>query len=430
MTTEIHGRPRAHVIKYAIVLALLVLACLFGLHTLMAGEREQQVTLAVAFRLTDSEDYPLPNLPVRVAFAGSDWQSADAGHRFTTDAAGETRFTGMATIDKRWELEGYFVRILPHRVDHLLIATEFERVVPVGGKDTHFHWLLVSHVICSPGNGSCSGGYIDEVYAKGNQGRYDRRLDLNGLGTDPDSQALAAAGLGFRLTDWLLTRDDSDPSGPRWALQLGYKTLTASPTAGLAAAAEAGDADRIAALLAAGANVNGKPSYGPSALLVAARSNAVAVVRALLAAGADVNARAERRDNGYTPLIAAAALGHLETVQALLAAGAAVNAGADAIGMADDTERGSTGLLVAAEHGHLAVVQALLAAGADPNARKWNDFTPLIVGSNSLPVVQALLAAGADANGTDKQGHTAMGWAKRAGHEDVVALLRQHGGHE
>lgn len=129
-------------------------------------------------------------------------------------------------------------------------------------------------------------------------------------------------------------------------------------------------------------------------------------------------------------MIAAAALGHLETVQALLAAGAEVNAGADAIGMSDDAERGTTALLVAAEHSHLEVVRALLAAGADPNVKKWNDFTPLIVAGNSLPIVRALLAAGADVNAVDKQGHTALGWAKRAGREDVVALLREHGGHE
>jgi ankyrin repeat protein len=33
-------------------------------------------------------------------------------------------------------------------------------------------------------------------------------------------------------------------------------------------------------------------------------------------------------------------------------------------------------------------------------------------------------------NAADKQGHTALGWAKQAGSNDVVELLRQHGGHE
>src|ERR1700729_2968601 len=144
MTIEIQGRRRAHAIKYAVALALLAPPILLGLYTLMAGAREQPVTLAVAFALTDSEDYPLPGVPVRVAFAGQDWQGADAGQRFTTDTKGEARFTATATIDKRWQSTASFIPALPHRADHLLIAVEFERVVPVGGKDTHFRWLLVS----------------------------------------------------------------------------------------------------------------------------------------------------------------------------------------------------------------------------------------------------------------------------------------------
>jgi hypothetical protein len=287
MTIDIRGRPRAHGIKYGVVLGLLVVVVLFGLYALMSGQRGQKVTLAVAFTLTDSENYPLRDVPVRVAFAGSDWQSAGAGQRIATDAKGQARFTATATIDKQWELEGYFFRILPHRVDHLLIAAEFDRVVPVGGKDTHFQWLLVSHITCDPRNGSCSVGYIDEVFAKGDQGRFDRRLDVNreASGTDPDSQAIAAAGVGFRLADWMLTSDDSDPTGQHRTLQLAYKTLTPSPTAGLAAAAQAGDVDGVNALLATGADANGKPAYGPSVLFVAARRNAVPVVRALIAAG-------------------------------------------------------------------------------------------------------------------------------------------------
>ena len=41
-----------------------------------------------------------------------------------------------------------------YRVDgaqKLLTVSALERVVPIGGKDTIFHWLLVSHMLCRSG---------------------------------------------------------------------------------------------------------------------------------------------------------------------------------------------------------------------------------------------------------------------------------------
>jgi ankyrin repeat protein len=41
-----------------------------------------------------------------------------------------------------------------------------------------------------------------------------------------------------------------------------------------------------------------------------------------------------------------------------------------------------------------------------------------------------LVAHKADINAKDKKGHTPLYYAAATGHEDVVELLRQHGGQE
>jgi ankyrin repeat protein len=44
--------------------------------------------------------------------------------------------------------------------------------------------------------------------------------------------------------------------------------------------------------------------------------------------------------------------------------------------------------------------------------------------------VRALLEAGADANGADTQGGTALQWATRNGHAEIIRLLREAGARE
>lgn len=208
--------------KYLVALAF----CAFPLCS-----RAEPVTLAVEFKVTDPDNNPLPRVPARITFAGQDWQNADAGQRIVTDAGGEAQFVAKAEIDK--QVKGRNIGMtpfsLPQRADHLLIAVEFERVVPFGGTETSFHWLLVTHVVCYS-SGECSGGYIDEIYAKGSDGRFTRRreprLEVQPIGSraDPDSQAVAH-GAGYQPSDWLLTRDDDDPTHHRWHLKLAYKKL-------------------------------------------------------------------------------------------------------------------------------------------------------------------------------------------------------------
>jgi ankyrin repeat protein len=111
---------------------------------------------------------------------------------------------------------------------------------------------------------------------------------------------------------------------------------------------------------------------------------------------------AELRDEAGTPLIhhAAEAL-HLSIVSLLLDHGASI-AGTDPNGETPlhrlaDMRRVPTGKASV-------MAMLLLDRGADPNARNWDDVTPLhgAVRARNLEVVEVLLARGADPNARDK----------------------------
>ena len=126
-------------------------------------------------------------------------------------------------------------------------------------------------------------------------------------------------------------------------------------------AAKAGDADAVGWAVAGGASADAKetttrPASGLKlhypALVLAALRGDTAVVETLVRLGADVNAWSSDSFSSevLTPLMAAAQMGHVDTVAALLEGGAAV----DAVGSG-----GCTALEVAEANGH-ANVAALL----------------------------------------------------------------------
>jgi hypothetical protein len=130
---------------------------------------------------------------------------------------------------------------------------------------------------------------------------------------------------------------------------------------------------------------------------------------------------------GSTPLHEAANRGKKEAAELLLAHGADVNA---------RTNDGSTPLHDAAMGGSKEVAELLLAHGADVNAKQPDGATPLMRAAQfgSRGVAEILLAHGADVNAKDSAGRTALHWAeysKSSGMgENVVDLVREHGGHE
>ena len=135
-----------------------------------------------------------------------------------------------------------------------------------------------------------------------------------------------------------------------------------TPALSLAARSFNGSTDKIAVLLAAGADINAREErYGMTALMDAASGNRLEVATLLLSAGADVHAH--DAFFGQTALFWAAGGGHVEMIAALLKAGAEVNA---------RSKIGSTALMEAAYEGQAEAVQMLLAAGANPAIRDTN----------------------------------------------------------
>mmetsp|Transcript_32404 Transcript_32404/g.81201 ORF Transcript_32404/g.81201 Transcript_32404/m.81201 type:complete len:391 (-) Transcript_32404:202-1374(-) len=189
-------------------------------------------------------------------------------------------------------------------------------------------------------------------------------------------------------------------------------------TALMAASAE-GHAEVVQALLEAGAPADA--AFGPerqTPLLAAAEEGHTEVLEALLAAGADPS-RADAEGN--TALYSAAWLGYDDVVECLLAAGADADAA---------TRDGRTPLFAAAADGHVDIVRALLTAGAKVDRARTQGETALYIASHKglLDVVSVLLDAGADAGLVDLEGDTPLSLAAKAGHEEVVEALFRRGG--
>jgi len=144
---------------------------------------------------------------------------------------------------------------------------------------------------------------------------------------------------------------------------------------------------------------HGGISGAADSIHVAAAVGNIEAVKQHLAAGANVNAK---DDDGWTPLLYAAAEGRKEVAELLIANGADVNVNV----------YGTTPLHIAAFSGHTEVVELLIANGADVNAKDEDGMTPLLqtiapYGYNK-EIAELLIAAGADVNAKDGEGSTPL----------------------
>ena len=125
----------------------------------------------------------------------------------------------------------------------------------------------------------------------------------------------------------------------------------------LMTAARTGNPDVVQGLLARGAEVNAATAIThETALMWAVAERRLNIVRALVDKGADVHPRPQQ---AFSPLIAAAKNGDIETAKVLLAAGARVN---------DTGSDGAHPLAFAILAGQGAFAHFLLEQGADPNS--------------------------------------------------------------
>jgi ankyrin repeat protein len=211
------------------------------------------------------------------------------------------------------------------------------------------------------------------------------------------------------------------------------------------------DSDYVAALLDAGAKIEGKSKYGWTPLMAAAHDSSLQLVKLLLKAGANVHAR---DSDGKTALLHAASSARESKakLKALLAAGADITVkdrhGLDILMFAcypggnvpaiefllaknvSVTRRnndGCTALIYAATDSNPAVAALLLKAGADVNARGTDGRTTLmsaVTGAGTIDTIRILLEAGADPSLKDDSGLTALDMVRKYDDEEARLMAK------
>jgi uncharacterized protein len=214
-------------------------------------------------------------------------------------------------------------------------------------------------------------------------------------------------------------------------------------TAELIEAINAGDAERVGAILADDpALVASRDGDGVSALMLARYRFDRAVTDALLAADpefdvfeaatlgyldrlrerleADPGAASAFSPDGFTALHFAAFFGKAEAARVLLEHGASVD-------VYTRNPFANQPLHAAAAGRHLEVSRILIAGGADVNATQHGGYTPLHEAAQhgDVEMTELFLSAGADRAATTDAGETPADLAATAGHADLASRLRE-----
>jgi ankyrin repeat protein len=180
---------------------------------------------------------------------------------------------------------------------------------------------------------------------------------------------------------------------------------------------EAQGAEKIALvkfLIAKGAGLQGRSSYGESALSVASRCGWFEMVQVLLEAGCD------RALLGWTDLMHTVAFGTVSEIEAQLQQGADLTT-------VDDWER--TPWLLSLQAGDLEKAQYLLNAGSNPRATGRCGKLPMMYAleSGNLPMLSWLIELGLDVNAADQFGETALMLAAELDQVEAASILLNAG---
>jgi hypothetical protein len=179
----------------------------------------ETVPLDVDVQLTDPDEKPLPDIPLRVVFScDKDWQMPNSGHRFVTDANGAAAFETKVSLDKltRKRSTSFMGRMvsIPQQVDHLKIAAEMEY------KSQQL--LYAVDVVSFPGGDSTIDDF--SIYATDKNDRFTRAVDQdrNGWKIKAANGDLITTP-GYEPWKYILRPDPKDPAGRRWILRLAFK---------------------------------------------------------------------------------------------------------------------------------------------------------------------------------------------------------------
>lgn len=258
-------------------------------------------------------------------------------------------------------------------------------------------------------------------------GSVDAVKQLLAAGADINGQnAFGATPLIWAATDIEKVRLLLDAgANPNLASKTGRTPL-------FVAAMTEGNAAVVRMLLAKGADIKARDTFGSTILVAAAIGNDLEIIRLALDAGIDVNAAPV---TNFTPLIAASYHGNAEAVRLLLAKGARANAVAERPGLfpIENPKSGPLALskvtaLHAAAPNSYETVKLLVDAGADVNAKDGRAMTPLMLAvatdRQDPRVITLLLDKGADANAQSSVGETARDWARKTAAQPGIDLLK------
>lgn len=221
-----------------------------------------------------------------------------------------------------------------------------------------------------------------------------------------------------RLTPLQMARERGYDQLERVLVKATDGTRIANPDEELLSAAEAGEADRVALALRAGADLEARDGRNRTALLLAATFDHVDVAHVLVAMGASADALDDRHD---TPWLVTGVTGSVAMLEALLPA------------HPDLTIRnrfGGLSVIPASERGHVDYVRRVVRTGIDVNHVNdlgWTALLEAVIlgdgGRRHEQIVQILLGAGADPSISDKDGVTALQHARSRGHDEIARIF-------
>lgn len=203
------------------------------------------------------------------------------------------------------------------------------------------------------------------------------------------------------------------------ASQVAPSSAEIASYSGVHAAAHKGDIAAIRRLISSGVDLEEIDGRGRTALHIAAFASHDEAVTLLVEAGLDPN----RLENDRYDIITIAAVANdADMVRT------AVKAGGSAGNVTSIYD--GTALIAAAHLGHWESVQALIEAGAPldhVNNLGWTALIEAVVlgdgGPRHVRTAKLLVEAGADRSVTDRDGHTPLDLARERGYKEMISVL-------